>query len=198
MVHSHISTCADSKTRQPMVSSRTTRRGNERYSSLPRVLLSPPTLRSIAEVKVHHTSIECIDGIVITQPRIQHISFSCPWRTQYEHLLSHLRRIIGPCPLPPQLFQTLPSSTNIRSARNGSVLQSLGYQGWLIATFDNYILLEGVGATDGRVKNTQSYRAELCGKISTFSILNFIRRVYGFTPTSVEHVCDNQSDIPTT
>jgi hypothetical protein len=40
-----------------------------------------------------------------------------------------------------------------------------------------------------------SYRAELCGNIATFSILNIIRRVYVFSPISIEHVCDNQSAI---
>jgi hypothetical protein len=57
---------------------------------------------------------------------------------------------------PPHTFQSLPSSTCIRSASDGSVLHSLGYQGWLTATLDNDILLEGFGATDGRVKDTQS------------------------------------------
>jgi hypothetical protein len=54
----------------------------------------------------------------------------------------------------------------------------------MIATLDNDIILEGFGATDGRVEDTHSYRAELCGNIATFSILNIIRRVYGFIPTS--------------
>jgi hypothetical protein len=84
---------------------------------------------------------------------------------------------------------------NIRYASDVSVLHSLGYQGWLIATLDNGILLESFVATDGRVEDTHSYRAEICGNITTLSFLNIIRRVYGFTPTSVEHVCDNQSDI---
>jgi hypothetical protein len=155
-------------------------RGIKYYSSQPRVLISPPTLRSIAQVKVHGTFIECIDDIVISQPLIQHISFPCPWRTQYESLTSHLRRIIGPCPPPPKLFQTLPSSTNIRSASDESFLHCLGYQRWLIATLDNDILLEGLGATDGIVEDTHSNMAGLCGNIATFSILNIIRRVYGF------------------
>jgi hypothetical protein len=58
--------------------------------------------------------------------------------------------------------------------------------------------LEGFGATDGRVEDTHSNRAELCENIATFSILNTIIRVYGFTPTSVEHACDNQSTITAT
>jgi hypothetical protein len=111
---------------------------------------------------------------------------------------SHLRHIIGPCPPPPKCFQKLPPSTNIRSASYGSVLRSLGYQGWLIATFDTTILLEGFGATDGRVEDTHSYGAELCGNIATFFILNIIRRFYGFSQPNIEHVCDNQSVITAT
>jgi hypothetical protein len=83
-------------------------RGNTHYSSRPRVLLLTPYLCSIAQVKVHRTYIECIDDIVITQPSIQHIPFSCRWRTQYERLPYHLRRIIGPCPPLPQCSKPYP------------------------------------------------------------------------------------------
>jgi hypothetical protein len=155
-------------------------------------------LTSMCPTKVHSTSIECIDDIAITQSRIQHIPLSCPWQTQYQRLRSHLRRIIVPCPPPPQCFENLPSSTTIHSTSYGSVLHSLGYQGWFIATLDNGILLEGVGATYGRVEDTHSYKEELCGNIATLSILNIIRCVYGFNPPDIEHVCDNQSDITAT
>jgi hypothetical protein len=56
-------------------------RRNSYYSLRPHVLLSTHTLHYIAQVKVHCTYIECVDEIVITQPHIQHIPFSCPWRT---------------------------------------------------------------------------------------------------------------------
>jgi hypothetical protein len=52
-----------------------------------------------------------------------------------------------------------------------------------LSTLKNYILLEGFGANDGRVEDTHYCRAELYINISTFSILDIIRRVYGFTPT---------------
>jgi hypothetical protein len=70
-------------------------------------------------------------------------------------------------------------------ASDGSVLDFLGYQGWLIATVDNGNLLEGCGATNGIVEDTNFYRAELCGNIATFTILNIIRRVYAFSPNSI-------------
>jgi hypothetical protein len=95
-------------------------------------------------------------------------------------------------------ISSLPSSTCIRFASDGSSLHFLGYQGWFIATLNNNIMLEGFGATDGRVEDTHSYRAELCGNIATFSILNIIRRIYAFYPISIEHVCDNQSAITDT
>jgi hypothetical protein len=173
-------------------------RGNKLYALCPRVLLSISTLHYIAQVKVHLTSIECIDYIAITQSSIQNITFSCPWRTQYQRPPSHLCRIIGPCPPPSQCFQNLLSSTNIRSASEGSFLHSLGCQGCLIVTLDNGILIKGFGSTYDRVEDTHSYRAELCGNIATFSILNIIRCVYGFTPPVIEHVCDNQSTITDT
>jgi hypothetical protein len=50
-------------------------------------------------------------------------------------------------------------------------------------------------ATDGRVKDTHSYRTELCGNIATFAILIIIRRVYVFAPHSIQHVCNNKSAI---
>jgi hypothetical protein len=48
------------------------------------------------------------------------------------------------------------------------------------------------------VEDAHSYRAELCGNIATFSILNIIRRVYGFSPPTIKHVCDNQSAFTAT
>jgi hypothetical protein len=51
-------------------------RGSKFYASCPHVLLSTPTLWYIAQVKVHRTSIECIDDIAIIQSPIQHILFS--------------------------------------------------------------------------------------------------------------------------
>lgn len=91
-------------------------RGNKQSSSRPRVLHSAPKLRSIAQVKVHCTSIECIDDISITYSPIHEISFSCPWRTQYELLPSHLRRIIGPCP-PPTTHLSIATIINMHSIR---------------------------------------------------------------------------------
>jgi hypothetical protein len=95
-------------------------------------------------------------------------------------------------------FSSISNHTAIRSASDRSVLAFIGCQGWLIATLDNDVLLEGVGATDGRVKGINSYMAELGGNIATFTILNIIRCVYNFSPISIEHVCDNQSEITAT
>jgi hypothetical protein len=60
------------------------------------------------------------------------------------------------------------------------------------------MLIEIFGATDGRIEDINSYRAELCSNIATFVILDIIRCVYGFTPPKIEHVCDNQSAITAT
>jgi hypothetical protein len=90
------------------------------------------------------------------------------------------------------------STSPIRSVSDGSVFNCLGYQGWLVATLDNEIIIQGFGATDSRVEDTHSYLAELCGSIETFAILNIIRRVYGVAPCSIQHVCDNQSAITAT
>jgi hypothetical protein len=90
------------------------------------------------------------------------------------------------------------STSPIRSASDGSVLDCLGYQGWPVATIENEILIQGFGEMDVCVEDTHSYRAELYGNIATFTILNIIRRVYGFVPCSIKHGCDNQSAITST
>jgi hypothetical protein len=62
---------------------------------------------------------------------------------------------------------------------------------------ENNIIIEGYGATDGRVEDVNSYRAEICG-IATFAIFTLISKIYGFSPPTIEHVCDNQSAITAT
>jgi hypothetical protein len=173
-------------------------RGNKFYKSRPSLIHYTPQLKSITKVIVHRTSIECIDDIDIIHSIPQYITFTCSWRKQYEILPSHIRRIIGPFPNPSHIIQYMHSRPPIRSVSDGSVLDCLGCQRWLVATLDNAILIQGFGATGGRVENTHSYRAELCGNITTLTILNIIRRIYGFTPRSIQHVCDNQSAITST
>jgi hypothetical protein len=103
--------------------------------------------------------------------------------------------MIGPFPTPHQCFQSLNPSTNIRSASDGAVLHCQGFQGWIIATMDNTILIEGFGAMDGHVEDINSYRAEICANIATFSVFTLIQKVCGFSAPTIEHVCDNQSVI---
>jgi hypothetical protein len=110
-------------------------------------------------------------------------------------LPTHLRRIIGPCPLPPLHFQHINQLTKNRSASDGSVLHYQGFQGWLIAKLDNEVLIQQFGATDGRVYDVSSYHIEIGGNIATFTVFTLIRKVYGVSPPSIEHVCDNQSTI---
>jgi hypothetical protein len=47
--------------------------------------------------------------------------------------------------------------TKIRSASDGSVMHAQGFQGWLIAKFDSEVLIQGFGATDGRIEDVSSY-----------------------------------------
>jgi hypothetical protein len=63
---------------------------------------------------------------------------------------------------------------------------------------DNTILIEGYGAIDGRVKDINSYIANICENIATFAIFTLIRKVCGFSPRTIDHVYDNQSAITAT
>jgi hypothetical protein len=60
---------------------------------------------------------------------------------------------------------------------------------------DNTILIEGFGAMDGHVEDINSYRAEICANIATFSVFALIQKVYGLSAPTIEHICDNQSVI---
>jgi hypothetical protein len=111
---------------------------------------------------------------------------------------THLQRIIGPFPTPPQLFKSLNDLTNIRSASDGSFLKFQGFQGWLVAKLDNEVLIKGFGATDGRVEDVSSYRTEIFCNIATCTMLTLIRKVYSYPPPNIERVCDNQSAITAT
>jgi hypothetical protein len=78
------------------------------------------------------------------------------------------------------------------------VIHSQGFQGWLVAKLNNELLIQGFGATDGRLEGVSSYIAEICGNMATFTILTLIWKVYGFSPRKIEHVCENKSAITAT
>jgi hypothetical protein len=101
-------------------------------------------------------------------------------------------------PSPPQCFESIVHLTKIRSASDGSVFHCQGFQGWLIAKLDNEVLIQGFGTTDGLVEDVSSYRAYIWGSISTSTVFNLIRKVHGFSPPTVKHICDNQSAISAT
>jgi hypothetical protein len=174
--------------------------GSSQFSLHPILLIHAPFLHSKALVKRHHASLVCHDSIKIIHTSPQEIYFPCPWRQQYELLPTYLRRIIGPCPAPPppECLQQISSLTRIRSASDESVLHAQRFQGLLTAKLNNKILVHGFGATDGCIEDVSSRRAEICGNIATFTILTLIRKVYGFFPPSIQHICDNKSDINAT
>jgi hypothetical protein len=68
----------------------------------------------------------------------------------------------------------------------------------LITKLDNDVLIQGFGTTDGRAEDVSKYRADICGNTATFTFFTFNRKIYGFSPPSIEHVCDNQSAISAT
>jgi hypothetical protein len=78
------------------------------------------------------------------------------------------------------------------------VIHNQGFQYWCVAKIDNEVLRQGFGATDGRMEDVSLYRADICGNIATFAIVTLIRKVYGFSPPSIEHACDNKSAITAT
>jgi hypothetical protein len=127
--------------------------------------------------------------IVIILPIARTLHFPCPWNTQYQLLPTHLICIIVPFPTPPQIFQSIDSLTHIRSASDGSVIHNKGFQGWLGAKLGNTLLIQGFGATDGRLEDVSSYRAEICGNITAFTIISLIQKSYGFSPPTIEHIC---------
>jgi hypothetical protein len=168
---------------------------NSHYSLVPSLAHQAPTLQSKALVKRHRSSFGCYNDINIIHNRIHAIQLSCPCSQQYENIPTHLRHIIGPCPSPPQCFQSINHNTNIRSGSDGSVLHCQGFQGWLITNMDNNFLIGGAGVTDGCVDDFSSYRAENCSNIATFAVFTRIRKLYVFLPPTIEHVCNNQSAI---
>jgi hypothetical protein len=60
-------------------------------------------------------------------------------------------------PRPAVMLSTIHSLTKIRSASDGSFLHAQGFQGWLIAKLYNEVLVEGCGATYGRIEDVSSY-----------------------------------------
>jgi hypothetical protein len=112
-----------------------------------------------------------------------------PWlpQPQIEHAAS--------CSRPPQVFQTMPGTIVLRTARDGSVENEKGYHGGVVATLDNATIIEGHGPTDGRIQETTSYQTEVLGTIAILIIYNMIVKVYNWKAKEIEHVCDSKSAL---
>jgi hypothetical protein len=78
------------------------------------------------------------------------------------------------------------------------VIHNQGFQGWLVAKLNNELLIQGVGVTNSQLEDVSSYRAQICGNTVAFTIITLIRKVYGFSPPNIEHICDNKSAITAT
>jgi hypothetical protein len=103
------------------------------------------------------SSIEMKDSTSNNIAAPRRISDPCSWMQSYKILPLHLRRIIGPCPPPPDIFSITPSGIDLRTASDGSVENEKGYHGWIIARMDNNIIIKGYGPTDGIIKDTTIY-----------------------------------------
>jgi hypothetical protein len=114
-------------------------------------------------------------------------------KQEYLRLHTHLRCIKSPCPRPPQAFQTIPRSTALRMASDGSFKNERGYHGWIVALTDKSTIMEGHGPTDGRIQDITSYRTEVSGTIAIQAIYNMIVKVYNWKAKYIEHVCDSES-----
>jgi hypothetical protein len=85
------------------------------------IMVEDPTILTRALVTVNRSSLEIKDPITIATNIPREIRDRYPWKQEYLHPLTHLRRIIGPCPRPPQLFQTIPNTIALRTASDGLV-----------------------------------------------------------------------------
>jgi hypothetical protein len=152
-----------------------------------------PILCARVSVIVQHSSLERKDYVTITMSIPREIRDSCPWKQEYLPLPTHLNRIVGPCPRPPQVFQTMPETIALPTASDGSVENEKGYHGWIVATLDNATIIEVQGLTNGRIQDTTSYRTEVSGTIAILTIYNMIVKLYNWKAKEIEHVCDSES-----
>jgi hypothetical protein len=139
-----------------------------------------PTIIARASVIVHRLSLERKDFVTITTSIPREIRDSCPWKKHYLRCPTNLWRIIGPCPIPPQVFQTMTNIITLCTASDGSVENEKGYHGWIVATLNNATIIEGHGPTDGSIQDTTSYQTEVSGTIAILTIYNMIVKVYNW------------------
>jgi hypothetical protein len=60
---------------------------------------------------------------------------------------------------------------------------------------ENTTIIKGYGPTDGIIKDTTSYRTEVCGKIAVLTIYGMIQSMYNWNAATIEHVCDSESAL---
>jgi hypothetical protein len=109
-------------------------------------------------VLIHRSSIERTESTPIEIILPRRISDTCQWLSSYKHLPARLQGIIGSCPPPLDIFDSIPSDIKPRTASDGSVENENGYHGWIIVRMDNTKIIEGYGPTYGRIEDTTSYR----------------------------------------
>jgi hypothetical protein len=164
-------------------------RGNSQLSLHPTTLLHAPTDHSKALVKLHRSSLECCDDIKIINTAPQEVYFPCPWRHQYELIPTKMYHWSMP-----NILTMIP--TNQFPYKNQICKRWIGLTRSGLSRLADCKL--GFGATDGRIEDVSSYRAEICRNVTTFTSFNLIRKVYVFSTPSIEHVCNNKSAINAT
>jgi hypothetical protein len=92
----------------------------------------------------------------------------------------HIQRLTGgtpalPTPSTPPPFD-FDEPVDLIIATDGSVLFGVGYNGWVLATKEETILLRGGGPGDGIQSLMTSYRSELGGLVAGLTVLGTLFR----------------------
>jgi hypothetical protein len=80
-------------------------------------------------------------------------------------------------------------------ATDGSVVFGIGYNIWVVATYNEKVLLKGGGPDDGDQILMTSYRSELGSIASGLAVLGTLVRSGKIKVKSVKLVCDNEASV---
>jgi hypothetical protein len=174
--------------------------GRLRFSRLGASFDEPTSYTHMVSTVTRNRYVEIKEMVKCQQPVVRKRPVLLPYQScvgvAAGALQLHVQRLIGDMShfkLTSYLDCTM--EVDIIIATYGSVLFGVGYQSWIIATTDEYILMAGDGPDDGAQDQMASYWSELGGIAAVLGVIGTLSRSGMKRIRGVTLICDNSAAV---